>query len=80
VLGPDDDGLVILEVAAAEGQSVRVEWSMDLKSWTPVWQGSGLGPDSPVRLEPQDLNPSQTRFWRVIPAEPPTPTASRLSR
>jgi len=80
VLGPDAAGQVILEVSAAEDQTVQLQWSKDLKSWTPVWQGSGLGQDSPVRLEPQDLNPSQTRFWRVIPAEPPTPTASRLSR
>jgi hypothetical protein len=69
-LGPDAAGQVILEVTAAEGQSVQVEWSMDLKSWTPVWQGSGEGPASPIRLEPQSLSPSKARFWRVIPAGP----------
>jgi hypothetical protein len=61
---------VILEVAAADGVSVQVAWSMDLKSWTPVWHGSGQGPASPIRLEPQGLSPSEARFWRVIPAGP----------
>jgi hypothetical protein len=67
VLGPDAAGQVILEVTAAEGQTVQVEWSMDLKSWTPVWQCSGEGSDSPIRIEPQGLSPSGARFWRVIP-------------
>jgi hypothetical protein len=67
VLGPDTGGQVILEVTAAEGQTVQVQWSMDLKSWTPVWQGSGEGPQSPIRIEPQGLNPSEARFWRVTP-------------
>jgi hypothetical protein len=70
VLGPDADGQVILEVVAADGESVQVQWSMDLKSWTPVWHGSGQGPASPIRLEPQGLSPSEARFWRVIPAGP----------
>jgi len=67
VLGPDSAGKVILEVTAAEGQKVQVQWSMDLKSWTPVWQGSGEGPQSPIRIEPQGLSPSEARFWRVAP-------------
>jgi hypothetical protein len=67
VLGPDAAGQVILEVTAAEGQTVQVQWSMDLKSWTPVWQGSGEGPQSPIRIEPQGLSPSGARFWQVIP-------------
>jgi formylglycine-generating enzyme required for sulfatase activity len=66
VLGPDAAGQVILEVTAAEGQTVQVQWSMDLKSWTSVWQGSGEGPQSPIRVEPQGLSPSGARFWRVI--------------
>jgi hypothetical protein len=65
VLGPDAAGQVILEVTAAEGQTVQVQWSMDLKSWTSVWQGSGEGPQSPIRVEPQGLSPSGARFWRV---------------
>jgi hypothetical protein len=67
VLGPDAAGQVILEVTAAEGQMVQVQWSMDMKSWTPVWQGSGEGPQSPIRVEPQGLSPSGARFWRVTP-------------
>ncbi len=67
VLGPDAAGQAILEVTAAEGQTVQVQWSMDLKSWTSVWQGSGEGPQSPIRVEPQGLSPSGARFWRVIP-------------
>jgi len=67
VLGPDAAGQVILEVTAAEGQTVQVQWSMDLKSWTLVWQGSGEGPQAPIRIEPQGLSPSGARFWRVIP-------------
>jgi len=70
VLGPDDDGQVILEVTAAETQTVQVQWSMNLKSWNPVWQGSGLGPDAPIRIEPQGLSPSEARFWRVIVVAP----------
>jgi hypothetical protein len=73
VLGPDAAGQVILEVTAAEGQMVQVQWSMDLKSWTPVWQGSGEGPQSPIRVEPQGVNPSAVRFWRVVPKWPLSP-------
>jgi hypothetical protein len=73
VLGPDAAGQVILEVTAAEGQTVQVQWSMDLKSWTPVWQGSGEGSDSPIRVESQGVNPSAVRFWRVVPKWPLSP-------
>jgi len=65
VLGPDGEGQVVLEVVAGEGQAVGVEWSADLRLWTPVWEGMGQGSGSPVRIEPQGQALTAARFWRV---------------
>jgi len=65
VMGPDGDGQVVLEVEAGEGQAVGVEWSADLRSWTPVWEGVGLGSGSPVRMDVRGQAASGARFWRV---------------
>jgi len=65
VLGPDDIGQVILEVAALEGRFVQVEQSADLETWVTAWAGLGQGLQSPFRIEPQGGGLPVGRFWRV---------------